>query len=128
MRTIQFRGKRLDNGEWIFGSLLQEILNGALTESIIIDRGFARDCKQIQVNTAGQSTNKKDKSGQTIFEDDLIEYCDEIYLVIFKDGCLGYKGEYEFIPLCHIDTKKDLIVGNIHDNPNLLPLIADHND
>lgn len=71
-RIIKFRGKRLDNGEWCYGSLLQEQINGAVCECIIIDHIYAREKKQIQVNTACQFTGFYDADGREVYEGDIV--------------------------------------------------------
>lgn len=111
-RIIEFRAKDRGNGYWLFGYPYQTqdgkwVMKCGATGPYFIDP-----------DTLGQFTGMYDREQNGISEGDLMEYFGEIYLVVFKDGCFGYQGQ-EFIPMCEIDTKADLKVGNIHDNPDL---------
>ena len=85
MREIIFRGKRLDNGEWVYGYLTYNEWHGTHK----IDAGkYAVLSQPINPETIGQFTGLLDKNGKKIFEGDLLRICD-------NDN--GYLEESEFI-------------------------------
>ena len=65
MRTILFRGKRVDNGEWIEGYLIKEDAGAFIFNDGQYGKRFSVDPK-----TVGQYTGLKDKNKTRIFEGD----------------------------------------------------------
>lgn len=132
MRKIIFRGKRVDNGEWVYGGYAK--CNNR--EYILLDiylAGLERVFKNIEVisETVGQYTGLTDKNGKKIFEGDIVEFTDkytgkkgkaEIVFEAFKwkySGC--YYGGNPIVWLCIDDTSVEFeVIGNIHDNRELL--------
>lgn len=128
MRDYIFRGKRLDNGEWIEGYLIrgQHYLTDAGATAIVgFDAMFypmneITDCEFVDHKTVGQSTGKLDKHSNKIFEGDIVEAMMDygpagllktIVCIHWDDNC-GWQWNY-------FDMDSILVIGNIHDNPDI---------
>lgn len=144
MREILFRGKLIDNGEWVEGSLvkstyetptkkeehfrIQETVYGFNDESempFFCDYMSGID-EEVIPETVGQYTGLKDKNGNKIFEGDIVRYGNTIHKAIFEQrNGTAYFGlvysEIETLPFGHYqDLKQIEVIGNIHDNPELI--------
>lgn len=128
-REILFRGKRVDNNEWVYGIVhhnLAYILNSKYLNEY-------EDWIKVIPETVGQFTGVKIKD-EKVFEGDILKRGREskptfIALIEFKHGVFGgttlpHKNhfiEMPRLPRCDYDgTGYDEIIGNVHDNPELL--------
>ena len=114
MREILFRGKRICDGEWVYGDLLH-LPHG----TAILTNGYAN----VIPETAGQYTGIKDKNGKKIFEGDITRHRSSysgnmvIAVVKYEDGCfLAMPDKYSGFNL----SDNIEVFGNIHDDIELL--------
>ena len=142
MREILFRGKRLDNGEWAEGYLYEHepALVGIVSENdvpepskwFIARTGFADwnmprpvEFVEIDPSTVGQYTGMKDKNGKKVFEGDIIRKTNEgrhpqIFTANIRTN-FRVNEEVYYSPCDHFTESCEYeIIGNIHDNPELL--------
>ena len=132
---IKFRGKRIDTGEWIYGDLMTSPGSSGLMiaeASSIFPFTGRKDENEILEETLGQYLNIKDWKLQDIYQGDLVKTQQgTIFLVdYFKPEsrwCLfqankgsnpDLQGEW-FSLGPHMQPNIE-VIGNIHDNPELL--------
>lgn len=131
MREILFRGKNPVSDEWAYGSLILE--KNAFDERLILAIISDADENETLVNpeTISQYTGLTDKNGTRIFEGDILEgdLDDDLDLgakwrstiVMGKFGWLADDPTgTNPTPLDELDIKEGEVIGNIHDNPELM--------
>ena len=124
MRDIIFRAKRTDTGAWVYGDLthVQRIntkeeaeQSGRHSDPAVRVANYDVDEQAI-----GQYTGLKDKDGREIYEGDILRFRTYPVQVGWHEGAFCD---------CHMDMNILLrnhalsmytIIGNIHDNPELL--------
>lgn len=124
MREILFRGKRIDNEEWVYGALVDGEKYCLIGQMIKFSPYVENECKivgyKVDRNTICQYTGFDDKNGVKIFENDILEcqYDDNFpsdkvrYMVTFKNGgwALGKEDKLE-----HFDCVRGVVVGSMFD-------------
>lgn len=142
-REIRFRGRRLDNRQWVYGHYFTTPLtdeNSGVAQGYgwcFLSDGTTRHCISqdgvafvVEPSTVGQYTGLKDKNGKEIYEGDVVgAFCDtQRFEIKYCEERGGYFldsvvlcGGAEPAPECLgnlLDTVE--VIGNIHDNPELL--------
>lgn len=117
MREHLFRGKRCDNGEFVFGFPFENFGN------YYISPKDSYQLFNVIPETVGEFTGLTDKNGVKIFEGDIGKIAEVIFLVKWNKQTGAFCGVSEiddvqtkhlgYVNLCEV-------IGNIHDNPELL--------
>lgn len=142
MREILFRGKRIDNGEWVYGYYVKLYDPRHNRECHCIYTGYAEsDCEDLfpdwyEVDRLfrGQYTGLIDKNGRKIFEGDILKGKFKNYAVWFDNNekayvyGSSYQGGYihSFATYLSGDFKPLEVIGNVHDNPELLEEVSNN--
>lgn len=147
MREILFRGKREDNGEWVYGSFIPDLLEVFATadeQKEMTNWGFIKPFARVKEerymqyvdrSTVGQYIGQLDKNEKKIFDGDIVKVCldPEIkigvveldwriagFIVKFPEGkCVTFLDIFQ--AKAHVQDKVWVeVIGNIHDNPELM--------
>jgi len=122
MREILFRGKRTDNGEWVEGWYVYGPKNTGSHFIVSYNAYGTILWYEVDPATVGQYVGRGDKNDKRIFEGDIVEYQGRRYAIAHYDGWAMYmlhgktggtNGMYTPLFDC-------IVIGNIHDNPELL--------
>jgi uncharacterized phage protein (TIGR01671 family) len=140
-REIKFRGKRIDNGEWVYGYLVGKAFDGT---SKIIDIGIQKDgCYPVEVDpeTVGQYTGEHTRlsgKGKEIWEGDrvkvnvlginyssewitgFVKYVDGCFTVIFSNPVYDPNTQCNRRNLyvkCFVVNNAIEVIGNIYESP-----------
>lgn len=149
MRDILFRGMRTDEDEWVTGSYIKEPYGSVIQVNVKISDGTVIYRWIVDPETVCQYTGWRDNHKQMIFENDIVEFVSGTslhrYLIWWQregsmltavplDG-IAFNGsdywngkfpQFDYSTFCFMmldpygDFRDIRVVGNIHDNPELL--------
>lgn len=140
MREYKFRGKRIDTGDWVYGKVLEGNISTFIVDMVNTLNGniiFSINWHLVDPSTVGQCTGIKDSKrtakypeGQEIYKGDYIKDTRGlIYLVFWDENECAFKLDYKYYhhkdkDECHsylpMYSRKGEVIGNQHDNPELL--------
>ena len=126
MREILFRGKRISNGEWVYGGIVTSPHPNYNHPMVYAICSNMMDIF-VDQDSIGQYTGLTDKNGTKIFEGDIVAIPGSKMQGLpaeIRYNLNGATFEISRVGYSHItlwDTKEWCeVIGNIHDNPELL--------
>ena len=130
-RTIKFRGKRLDNGEWVYGDLEYNRAKNIARIHTYDEDGEYLIQHSVDPATVGQFTGLLNKNGKEIYEGDILMLgssdagiCEVKWNESQLAFCIRFYYERNLgtrpLGAWARDGKNIAILGNIHDNPEPL--------
>ena len=125
MREIIFKAKRLDNGEWVEGSLISFADGGRAIlpskSAALYKKGASLfstvNCLEVDPSTVCQYTGLTDKNGKKIFEGDNVydPHENSIYTVEWNENNAIFQMAHDWRRRSVETTYYCEIIGNIHD-------------
>lgn len=114
MREILFRGRTTRDKEWVYGDLL----NDGYDYDVAIWEKEYKLVTEVSIETVGQFTGLTDKNGKKIFEGDILEWDLAEYGRGYRERV---NWSYGLFSMRQSDWREWCeVIGNIHDNPELL--------
>lgn len=125
-----FKAKRIDNGEWVQGALLDGEKYCLIGQKIKFSPYVENECKivgyKVDRTTLCQCTGLLDKEKNLIRENDVVIYCDcteERYVIAWEENKACFEYQQYGCSIMNFDELSGVeveVIGSIFDNPELL--------
>ena len=119
MREIEFRGIDIETGKWVFGDL-HTLCDKPHIHTDKSNFPYAGKRSFVIIETIGQFTGLLDKNGKKIFEGDVIKCGLRLYVCEFIEGGFEFRDLSDGKLVLKAIVNNSCIIGNIHDNPELI--------
>lgn len=136
MRQILYRGKT-KNGKWVYGAYYKQRqyygdereVDCIITTDDVLSNDLGLDYEEVIPETVGEYTGLKDKNGNKVFEGDILVFCkgatypyqiewDGMGWKLYRADGKRIKEAFECNEIHYVNISE--VIGNIHDNPELL--------
>jgi uncharacterized phage protein (TIGR01671 family) len=121
MREIKFRGKSIDNEEWVYGSYQADVLCMGRHTIIYSDREGLYCEDEVDPETVGQFTGLLDKNGKEIYEGDVVANSGYLGIVEWSSEMLWFHVDFgDGDPDLLADLAEIEVIGNKYEHPHIL--------
>lgn len=132
MREIKFRGFSIAKKKWVYGNYNYTFERGYISQGYddVPPRCYYIDTEtnyyEVYSQTVGQYTGLKNKDGKEIYDGDICESLDGLFLVVWNEEKAAFEimfkedGERLYLEEMWDDTK---VIGNLHDNLDLWEVV-----
>lgn len=127
-REILFRGKSAVDNEWVEGYYFKTQIGEKEVHCITpFDKYVDRRIYQIIPETVGQYTGLTDRNGTRIFEGDIVEYEGKRYRIDYLTHYARFSAVKPNTVFCVFAYQRGEVIGNVHDDPEMIGGIENEN-